>query len=571
MRIHSDRIDAKVIVAADTAKGLYTGAINGRIDNYKLSSVGIFNISTNMDLKSEAQGFALQGTVRAKSTRLLNANLEKYLGGNFAMSSAVHYGANGVVRFANLRLAAPLLTVRGGSGSWSPNGQIVLNAKGTSTQYGAIGVHVTGTIQNPDAHVTAQNPGLGLGLANLDARIVGAKGGYRLNLTSDTDYGPLKADVTLGLGNATSVQINSANLAGIDFAGQVRQTPSGPFAGQLTAQGNGLGGIVQLSALGKYQAADFHIRAKNTVFPGAAKLTIGSAIVDGRAVLYDQPQIVADAQLAGTTIGSLDLAAARVIVDYRNGTGHAKALVEGVSGVPFRIAANAELQPKLWRVSLDGKVRGIDIKTSAPARIIPAGGGYKLEATTVSFGSGTARIAGSYGPGIKFQSRLENVDMGLVNAFMPGIGVGGRASGVLDFEQADSSAFPRADARVTIDDFTRTTSATVSAPVDINFVGKLLPSGGDARAVFRQRGAVIGRLVATLSPLPPGAGSWTQRLLQAPLGGGIRYNGPGATLFSFAGQTGQRFSGPDRTGCGFLVQSFRSVHQRRRQRQGAQL
>ncbi|WP_260921718.1 hypothetical protein [Novosphingobium sp. 9] len=358
LRLKSDRIDAKVIVVADTAKGLYTGAIDGRIDNYRLDSVGIFNITTDMKLKSEGSAFALQGTVRARSTKLLNDSLQTYLGGNFAASSNVKYGTDGVVHFSDLRLAAPDLAVRGGYGSWSPSGRIALVASGTSDRYGAIGVNVKGTIQNPDAHVTAEHPGFGVGLANVDARVTGVREGYRLAMTSDTDYGPLKADVTLGMGKALAIQINSANLSGVDFAGRIQQVPSGPFAGQLTAEGNGIGGALKLSAEGKYQAVDFNLRAKDAVFKGPAQLTIGSAIIDGRAVLTDQPQVVADAQVSGTTFGALELAAARVIVDYRNGTGRAKALVEGVSGVPFRLAANAELQPKLWRVALDGRVRG---------------------------------------------------------------------------------------------------------------------------------------------------------------------------------------------------------------------
>ena len=61
---------------------------------------------------------------------------------------------------------------------------------------------------------------------------------------------------------------------------------------------------------------------------------------------------------------------------------------------------------------------------------------------------------------------------------------------------------------------------------------------------MRRRGSVIGRLNASLRPLPPGSGSWTTRLLAAPLDGGIRYNGPADTLFSFAGQPDQRLSGP---------------------------
>ncbi|MCK9542795.1 MAG: hypothetical protein M0R03_12280, partial [Novosphingobium sp.] len=234
MRLRSDRIDARTILVADVSRGFYTGAINGRIDDYRIESVGIFNVSTDMELQSEAQGFAMAGKVRARSTRLLNSGVESFLGGNAVASSDVRYGADGVVRFANLRLEAPLLRVTGGQGSYSPDGgRIVLNANGVSRQYGLLGVQVAGTIASPDAVVTADRPGLGIGLANLRARVTGATGGYRLAATGDTDYGPLTADVILGTSGGTSLAITSANLGGIDFAGSLRQTAAGPFAGEL--------------------------------------------------------------------------------------------------------------------------------------------------------------------------------------------------------------------------------------------------------------------------------------------------------------------------------------------------
>src|SRR3546814_9457059 len=94
--------------------------------------------------------------------------------------------------------------------------------------------------------------------------------------------------------------------------------------------------------------------------------------------------------------------------------------------------------------------------------------------------------------------------MALLNAVYPDMGLGGRATGSLDFEQTSADAFPRADARLTINNFTRTTAALVSEPVDINVAGKLLPDGGEVRAVMRERGSVIGRLQASLRPVGPG-------------------------------------------------------------------
>jgi len=547
LRLRSPRIDAKAIIIADLNKGFYTGAIDGRINDYRIESVGIFDIDTDADLKTAPRGgFEIVGRVRARSTKLFNSGVRDFLGGNATASSDVRYGTDGMIRFANLRMSAPRLRVTGGQGSYAPNGQIRLTARANSTDYGPVGVQLAGTITDPRAVVTAARPGLGIGLANLVAKINGAKNGYRLAATGDTDYGPLSADVVLLTASGPlTIDVERGDLSGIGFNGRLVKSDAGPFVGQLNASGQGLGGLVRLTAAGQYQAAAINVRANDVVLPGAAKLAVGSAIVDADVTLYDTPHIVADIQIADTQIRDYDIAVGRVKIDYRGGAGKAQALVEGTSGVPFRIAANADLQPKLWRAAVQGRATGINFRTTTPARIIPGADGYELLPTNITLGRGSrARIAGRFGDGIMLQSRLERVNMAILNAVYPDMGLGGRATGSLDFEQANSDSFPRADARLTITDFTRTTAASVSQPVDVNFAGKLLADGGEARAVMRKRGSVIGRMQASLRPLGAGAGTWTERLMAAPLGGGIRYNGPADTLYSFFGPATQHVSGP---------------------------
>jgi translocation and assembly module TamB len=547
LRLRSPRIDAKAIVIADLDRGFYTGAIDGRINDYRVESVGIFDIDTDADVKTAPRGgFEIVGRVRARSTRLFNSGVRDFLGGNATASSDVRYGTDGLVRFANLRLAAPRLRVTGGQGSYAPNGQIRITARANSSDYGPVGLQLAGTISDPRAVVTAERPGLGIGLANLVARINGAPNGYRLAATGDTDYGPLSADVVLLTATGPlTIDVERGDLSGIGFNGRLVRSQAGPFVGQLNASGQGLGGLVRLSAAGQYQAAAINVRANDVVLPGPAKLAVGSAIVDADVTLYDTPHVVADIQIADTRIREYDIAVGRVKIDYRDGRGKAQALVEGTSGVPFRIAANADLTPALWRASVQGRATGINFRTTSPARIIPGADGYELLPTTVNLGRGSsARVAGRFGEGIMIQSRLERVNMAILNAVYPDMGLGGRATGSLDFEQASSESFPRADARLTITGFTRTTAASVSQPVDVNFAGKLLSDGGEARAVMRKRGSVIGRIQASLRPLGPGAGDWTTRLRAAPLGGGIRYNGPSDTLYSFFGPADQGVSGP---------------------------
>ena len=557
LRLRSPRIDAKAIVIADMNKGFYTGAIDGRVNDYRIESVGLFDIDTNADLKTAPRGgFEIVGRVRARSTRLFNSGVRDFIGGNATASGDVRYGTDGIVRFANLRLSAPKLRVTGGQGSYAPNGQIQLAARAHSTDYGPVGVQLAGTISDPRAVVTADRPGLGIGLANLVARITGAPKGYRLAATGETDYGPLSADVVLlTAAGPLAVDIERGDLSGIGFKGRLEKSAAGPFVGRLDASGQGLGGLVRLSGQGQYQAAAVNVRANNVVLPGAANLAIGSAVVDADIVLYDKPHIVADIQLADTQIRQYDIAVGRVKIDYRDGRGQAQALVEGESGVPFRIAANADLQPELWRASVIGRATGVDFRTTSPARIVPHRDYYELLPTTVALERGSsARIAGRFGEGIMIQSRLDRANMAIVNAIYPGLGLGGRATGSIDFEQAHTDAFPRADARLTVTNFTRTTAASVSQPVDINFAGKLLSDGGEARAVVRKRGSVIGRLQASLRPLGPGAGDWLTRLRAAPLSGGLRYNGPADTLYSFAGPADQGVSGPVAVAADFSCQ-----------------
>lgn len=546
LKIRSDRIDASAVIIADLNTGLYTGGLEGRVNGYRVESVGIFNINSDIDLESGSNGqFALTGTIRARSSQIFNDGAREFLGGNSLIVANVSYGSDGVAKIKNLKVAAPSFRLTRGNGSYSTSGAINLTAAGVSDQYGPLGVKVSGTVARPVARIAAARPGLGVGLANVVATVRGSRKGYAMVAGGDSDYGPFDAnvDILAGSGPLTIDVIQGTSFAGVGLAGRIRQTTAGPFAGQLAANGSGIIGDIALSSFRGKQRAVIDATALNAILPGPASLAIQRAIIDADIILYDQPQLVADVQLAGLSMQELQISAARAKIDYRDGQGTAKIMAEGRNVVPFRVAANAVFDPKLWRVALDGRANGIDFKTINPARIIPESNKYTLLPTTIDLSKGSIQIAGDFGRGLNLQSRLKDVNLALVNPMMPGLGLGGTATGSLDFAQTSPGAFPSADARLRIDNFTRTSLAEVSQPVDMHFVGRLLADGGNARAIFRRRGAAIGRMQVNLTPLPPGAGSWTTRLLAAPLSGGVRYNGPASTLFSLAALPDQDLSG----------------------------
>ncbi|SEN23073.1 autotransporter secretion inner membrane protein TamB [Sphingomonas gellani] len=550
LRIRSDNIDATAIVVANVQTGRYTGALKGRINNYRVDSIGIINLQTDAKLVPGPNGgFGITGRVVARTSQLFNEGARNFLGGNAIVRADIGYSPEGIVTFSGLRMNAPKFRITRGSGRYNPaNGAVLVDADAYSSEYGPVSARVTGTQTAPVVVVRAARPGVGVGLSNVQARIVGRNGAYAVTATGGTNYGPFSADVLVRPGAQLAVDIRRVVFAGIAASGRVVQTAAGPFAGGLQFAGQGLSGNVRLAAQGRYQRADVAARAYNATIPGLVDFTIGRALVNASLVMYpNAPQIVADAQVADTRYGPTVIEAARAKINYVNGRGTAQALLTGSSGVPFRVAANAQLAPGNYLVAAQGQANGIPFRTVNPARITGAGGGYKLAPTRIDFGGangGSVRVAGAYGRGMQLQARLDRLDLGFVSAFMPGLGLSGKATGSVDFNQANGTAMPVADARVTVTNFQRTSLATVSEPVDIVFAGRLGEGGAEARALVRNGTSVIGRMVTTLRPVAASGGSWTTRLMGAPLAGGIRYNGPSAVLFSLGGLANQQLSGP---------------------------
>ena len=545
LRLRSDKIDATAIVAADVGRGRYTGALKGRVNDYRIDGVGVVDLKTDAELfAAPGGGGGIRGHIAGQSRRIFNDGAREFLGGNAVASARLVLDPRGVVSISDVRLKAPEFRVLRGSGRYDPAGPILVNADAVSTQYGPMTARVTGTLNAPEVLLRAPRPGLGIGLVDLEARIRGRGAAYAVTASGGTDYGPFNADVLVRTGNLLAIDVRKGRFAGMDVSGNLQQTRAGPFSGELAFSGSGVTGRAALSAQGKLQRADVKATASNANIPGAAGLTIGRALIDGSVVLADTPEITGDVQIANLRQGNFVLKAARAKIAYAGGSGTAQAYATGSTGVPFQIAANARLAPDQWLVALQGRGSGVRFRTAQPARIAIRGETYHLLPTQIDFDNGSARLAGSYGNGLVLQTRLDRLDLAVVNAFVPDLGIGGSATGSLDFAQTSPSAFPSADVRLEIANFTRASLATVSTPVGVSFVGKLLPDGGDARALIRRGNATIGRVVATLSPLGPEAGPWTERMLAAPLSGGIRYNGPAAVPFSLAGLSNQQLDGP---------------------------
>ena len=546
LRVKSDRVDATAVLVGDIANGVYTGGLKGRLGAYRIETVGLFNIDADVSLKSQARGFMLGGTVRARSTRLFNAGVRNFLGGQMFVTAAIAYGTDGVLRIRSANLVAPQFRLNRGSGTYVPgSGRVVFDGSGFSNSYGPLTLALTGSFDQPQARVTAARPGFGVGLANVIADARRSRTGYAVNFTGASDYGPVRGDIDILAGDGPlTIDIRSGNLAGIAVAGRVRQAAAGPFVGTLTAAGAGFNGTIALSAAERFQRAVVAATANNMVLADIERLAVGRGIINADIILFDQQQISADVQVENAVWANIDIVAGRGKIAYRGGRGTVQLLAEGrAAGTPMRVAGSGELTPNLWRFAARGRANGIDFATAAPLRIVPEAAGFQVLPGTIEVAEGRVQLVGRYGEGLTLETRLDRVNLAALNPLLPGLGLGGRASGSFDWSQPSTAALPRAEARLSIARFTRTSLGQMSTPVDINLAARLLPDGGSMRALVQRRGVTVGRLQMDLQPLPPGEADWTNRLLGAPLSGGLRYNGPADLLFSLAALPDQSLTG----------------------------
>ena len=544
LKIDSDRVDATAIVLADLDNAIYRGALKGRVNDYKIDGVGIVNLNTDVKLVPGPKGgWGLSGKFGVRTARWENASVRDFLGGNAVASGRIGMTPEGKFTLADLKGAAPNFRIHSGSGSYDTNGAITFDAAATSNQYGPLALSVRGTMERPQAVLRAARPNVGVQLSNVVAKLNGEAGGYRLEATGGSAYGPFFANLLIRTAKGPlTIDITRARFAGVDMNGRLQQTAAGPFAGQLAMNGSGINGAARLSAIGKAQGIAVNATASNARLPGEADVVIGRAIVAADIVLTDQPRITADVQTANAAYGDYVVRKARARIDYQGGRGRAQLVADGSTGVPFSIAVNAALRPDLYAVALEGKASNIPFRFAQPAIIRMEPQGYRLEPATLVLPQGRVDLAGRFGNQTALQARFKDFDLAIMNIASPGLGISGKATGAIDFNQS-GNAFPNATTRLAINDFRRSSLSAVSDPVSMAVEGRLSARGGDLRGLIRRGNASLGRFTATLAPPGPGS-SWTEQLQNASLGGGIRYAGPADVLFSFAGLADQQLTGP---------------------------
>ncbi len=553
LHIHSDRIQAQATLLADIARDMFQIDIKASLKAYHVEKFGTADLDTVVKIARTDKGLlTLAGTFTARSTQVENESIAKFLGGNARLTGGYGMAPGGKIFVRSLSGASPEFTLISADGTYGPKNALLFNAKAQSKQYGPLEVAVTGTTAAPVAVLKAARPGLGMEIADVVATLTTTPEGYVVKANGGSVYGPFDADTLImqkgGPPKDTplTIEVRSGHFAGVGMAGQIAQTQAGPFSGSLALNGSGLTGTAQLTNIAGDQGAIINATGNTVDLPGPAKIHIGRTIIAASAVLRKQIEIDADVQAADLTYATFALSTGRARVSMRGENGTVQAVAHGASGVPFDIALNGTIAPGLYTIAAKGTAQGAEFHLDHPARIRHTGEVWDLSPVTVLSAGGKLRLAGQYGNGYTLQARLDSLDLTFIDIFMPDAGITGRADGAIDFTQT-GGGYPTARANLKIDNFSRSSVAVASTPVDVvidaSLSPDLTPQGNYAHAIFRQGGVVVGRLQTNLSPTGPGAG-WVKQISGGGVSGGIRYNGPVGVLFSLTGQARQQLNGP---------------------------
>ncbi|ESQ84097.1 hypothetical protein AEAC466_10145 [Asticcacaulis sp. AC466] len=544
VRLASDRIKATATLTGDLNANRYVANLKANLNNYPVAEVGVVNLATTAAVTINRGKVSVTGQANAQTTRITNAGIDGFLGGNAKLSGGYAYTEDGTVVLKALSGKAPKFTLIGASGLLTRTGGIQLQAKANSTQYGPLDVVASGSLDHPNAIVKAANPGLGVKMVDVTARLTATPQGFQVNADGGTAYGPFLADALVMTGKPLKIDIHKATFAGIDASGLLTQTDAGPFAGTLAIGGSGLKGTAVLSSQGGDQAAIVNATGNAVTVPGDMKLYVGRAIIAANIVLHDQMTLNADVQMADMRYQDFVLATGRAKLAMTGENGTVQAIATGKKDVPFNIALNGTIAPETYTFAAQGKANDIAFRLNHPAVIRKSGDEWILKPVKIVMSTGDIDLSGRFGDTLKAQARLNNLDLSLANMVQQDLGLTGMVNGAIDFSRI-GNGFPTARANLTISRFSRSSAAVVSAPVDIALDAQLnpdrRPDDNYVHALIRQGSATVGQAQIRLAPA--NGGDWVADLQSGAISGGVRYNGPAGVLFSLSGLPRQTLSG----------------------------
>jgi translocation and assembly module TamB len=544
LRFRSNGLNGSAGFRLVLADNDYRLTLNAKAPRYTLAGLGQADISAVLLVQPQGAGAMISGQAEARATRLENKALLDFLGGLPRVSTSLRIAPDFSVALPDLRFSSPGLTLRG-AGQRSAAGAISLDASGSARAAGPVAVALRGTLDAPDIRLKLARPGLGIGLADVDAHIVSAAAGWRFDASAASTYGPITArGVALTGAGPITLRVESASLLGLTASGDATATAAGPFAGEFAVSGQGLDGALVLADENGLQRLDLSAKAQGATLPMVTPVLIEKGKVRLGVVLRPEgPDVQGTIGFTGLERDTLRIDEGEATLRYAGGSGEASLSASGSRGIPFTVDGEISLSPSAIEVRGKGKIDRQAITLSGPARFSREGEDWVLAPVSLVAGSGKAEISGRIGADTRLQARVDALSLGLITAVYPRVDLAGTLSGRIDVRLPDGDT-PQGRADLSIVGLSRAGVASSSLPISVGLTADLGLRGTVARAVIKRAGRTEGRAQLQIGPIAGGDAPFAERLQAATVKGMVRFNGPAQALWGLAGNDALDVRGP---------------------------
>lgn len=524
---------ADLTLRGDIDRGGYALAGPVEMRGVRLENLGDIDAGAKILFKiGNGVPWTLQANFTGRMPRVTNATLASLAGTNIRFDGGVVLGAGRSILFNRTRLTASKLSLQV-DGRFE-NGRTTLAGSGRHVDYGAFTVEAALAGDGPRATLVFASPYPAAGLQNVRVALAPTPDGFRIDTEGQSMLGPFDGllELTMPARGPTRIAIQRLDVWRTSVTGNLT-LGEGTVAGTLALAGGGVNGTIALAPRGGGQGFEVALTANNAHFAGPMPLAINQASIQASG-FFGQGNWAANGTVraAGINYGTLFIGRLAANAQVTNGTGSVQAALSGRRGSRFTLQLAGDVAPERIAVATRGDYAGRAIVMPRRAVLLKtADGGWALQQTQLSFGNGFAVAEGRFGGNEPAQGRLSlaRMPLSLIDVFAGDVGLGGTISGIIDLG-AGPNGVPTGEARVMIDNLTRSGLVLSSRPIDLALVARLSPSQLSARAVLREEGQTKGRVQARVAGLPA-SGALFDRLYAGDLLAQLRFDGPADALW----------------------------------------
>lgn len=531
---------ADIEVRPETAD--YAVSIDAQAPGFAINGLGVADILASINLKPGANGLALDGAASAKFRRFDNSFLRQLGGGVPSVNTKLALDAGGLLRFRDIRIAAPLVGFSG-SGQQISATNFAFTGAGKHDQYGSFDLALNGPINRPQIALLLDSPLPAAGLSKVRLALDPIANGFTYQATGGSTLGPFDSNGAIVTDGETRIRVDRLLVSQTLATGVIRPTSVG-LAGSLAISGGGVDGAVRFEPGTDRQIIRANLVAKNARFDGDAPIFIRTGKLDADVILIDGNSDI-DATVQGQGISRGELMIGRIAgnAKLKNGAGTAVFSIAGTRGSTFEFQARADVKPDRYVLTGNGLFEGRRLRLSKPLDLRRVSDGWSAAPTTIRYGNGSTRFSGRWGSGrSSLNLNMTKMPLSLMDIAVDDLGLGGVASGTVQLTQTNSQT-PVGDAKLTIKGLTRSGLILTSKPVDLGLNVAISSRNAAARGIIKsETGKTVGRFQGRVTGL--GGGNWGSELLRNPLFAQARFNGEAESLWRLTGVETFDLTGP---------------------------